>query len=429
MSPKRTGDTVLVRSILVVLLLVTFGCSSATYIRAKVTNNPLDRVAQQAQEDWSVDRLDANTLQLSDAWPIHSFFTLGYTASHANLSFDRSGSVLYIQYYLQSNQLGLLFIPIYLDAEPGFVGGALKPIMRGQIDDILRWSEASVISRRAGEQSEPFPPMGLSSQSTGIGQTISPDVIASGPLTGAMLGNYDTVAILPFADAPHAPNSGSTVADIVSTQLLDLDFTVVERTRLQQLFEEQGLQLRSADEQANAIRIGRLTGAKAVVVGAVQQWETQKGKGADKSFVALSLRLVDVETGAILFVGQGQFREPISEVLQMTAGIITGTIFDRMAIQTGLRRAGRIGFHHELVDRVVGKTPMVRSVMPGLPAEKAGLKVGDVILSCNGSTSVTWKRKRDILRACSVEPGQDLVLEVARGEQRLTIRATAVSRY
>jgi hypothetical protein len=264
---------------------------------------------------------------------------------------------------------------------------------------------------------------------TGTGQTISPDVIASGPLTGAMLDKYDIVAVLPFVDAPHAPNSGSTVADIVSTQLLDLDFAVVERTRLQQIFEEQGLQLRSADEQANAIRIGRIAGAKAVVVGAIQQWETRKEKGAEKSFLSLSFRLVDVETGAILFGGQGQFREPISEVPQITAGIITGTIFERMAIQIGLRGSGRIGFHHDIVDRVVGKTPVVRSVMPGLPAQRAGLKAGDVILSCNGSNSVTWKRKRDILRACSVEPGQDLVLEVARGEQRLTIRATAVSRY
>lgn len=153
----------LARFVLVVLLLGTFGCSSATYIRAKVTDNPLDRVAQQAQEYWSVDRVDANTLQLSDAWPIHSFLALGYSASHANLSYDTSDSVLNIQYYFQSNQLLMLFVPFYIDAEPGFAGGALKPIMNWQIDDILRWSGASVISRRAGEKSEPFPPTGLSS--------------------------------------------------------------------------------------------------------------------------------------------------------------------------------------------------------------------------------------------------------------------------
>ncbi len=147
-----------IRLMAVALMLVLSGCSTATYIRASVAENPLDGVAQQAQEDWSVERVDANTLTISDAWPIHSVFSFGYTASHANLVYDKSASVLNIRYYLQTNQLFALFIPIHLDAEPGFVGGALKPIMNDQVNDILRWSGATVQSRRAGPQSEPFPP-------------------------------------------------------------------------------------------------------------------------------------------------------------------------------------------------------------------------------------------------------------------------------
>ena len=145
------------RMLLLILLVGTFGCSSASYIQAKVTDNPLDRVAQQAQEDWSVERVDANTLHLSDAWPIHSVLSLGYSASHAKLLYVESDSALNIQYYFQSNQLFTLFLPFHLDAEPGFTGAALKPIMNGQIDDILRWSGASVVSRRSGQQSESFP--------------------------------------------------------------------------------------------------------------------------------------------------------------------------------------------------------------------------------------------------------------------------------
>ncbi len=150
----------LIRLMIVILVLVLSGCSTATYIRANVAENPLDRVARQAQEDWSVDRVDANTLNISDAWPIHSVFSFGYTVSHANLVYDQSASALNIRYYLQSNQLFTLFIPVHLDAEPGFVGGALKPVMNDQVNDILRWSGATVQSRRAGPQSEPFPPQG-----------------------------------------------------------------------------------------------------------------------------------------------------------------------------------------------------------------------------------------------------------------------------
>lgn len=75
----------LARFILVVLVLATFGCSSATYIRATAAENPLDHVAQQAQNDWSVERVDANTLQLTDSWPIHSIFSLGRSVSRADL--------------------------------------------------------------------------------------------------------------------------------------------------------------------------------------------------------------------------------------------------------------------------------------------------------------------------------------------------------
>ena len=139
--------------------LVTVGCSSsATYIKAAVPDNPLDRVAQQAHENWSVERVDANTLELSDAWPLYSLGALGYGASHANLSYDPAGSELNVQYYFKTFPIMSLWIPFSIDAEPGMLGAALKPTMNDQIKDIMRWSGASTTSRRAGLRSEPFPP-------------------------------------------------------------------------------------------------------------------------------------------------------------------------------------------------------------------------------------------------------------------------------
>ena len=148
----------LIRVSLIILLIGTWGCSSATYLRASVADNPLDRVAQQAQKDWSVERVDTNTLHLSNAWPLHSIAALGYSASHANLVYLPSQSELNLQYFFQSNQLLMLFIPFTIDAEPGFTGGMLKPIMNDQINEILQWSGGSVLSRHAGGKSDPFPP-------------------------------------------------------------------------------------------------------------------------------------------------------------------------------------------------------------------------------------------------------------------------------
>lgn len=145
------------RLFLLFFTLATIGCSAATHIKATVHDNLLQRVAQQAQEDWSVERVDENTLHLRNLWPIHSFFALGYSASYANLFYDPSVPELDLQYYFKSHQPIMLWFPFSLDAEPGFGGAALKPIMNRQIDDILRWSDATITSRRSGSRFEPFP--------------------------------------------------------------------------------------------------------------------------------------------------------------------------------------------------------------------------------------------------------------------------------
>lgn len=82
---------------LLAVVLVLSGCSTGAYIRADVTDNPLHRVAQQAQKDWSVERVDANTLNIRNTWPIHRVFSFGYIASHANLVYDPAASALNIR--------------------------------------------------------------------------------------------------------------------------------------------------------------------------------------------------------------------------------------------------------------------------------------------------------------------------------------------
>lgn len=56
----RYRRLIVVRLVLLSFMLVTVGCT-ATYIKATVTDNPLDRVAEQAKEEWAVERVDQNT--------------------------------------------------------------------------------------------------------------------------------------------------------------------------------------------------------------------------------------------------------------------------------------------------------------------------------------------------------------------------------
>jgi len=154
------------RLFLLFFILAAFGCSAASYIKATVPDNPLQRVAQQAQQDWSVERVDENTLHLRNSWTTHSVLSLGYSRSYANLFYDPSIPELNLQYFFESNQLFTLWFPTSIDAEPGFAGGALKPTMNQQIDDILRWSGATITSRRSGSRFEAFPQRGNKISST-----------------------------------------------------------------------------------------------------------------------------------------------------------------------------------------------------------------------------------------------------------------------
>jgi len=147
--------------LLLFFTLAALGCSDASYIKATVLDNPIQRVAKQARQDWSVEQVDENTLRLRRYWPNHSSMSGGYSFSYANLFYDSSVSELEIQYYFKSTQLLMLGIPFSTDAEPGFAGSLLKPTMNQQIDDIVNWSGATIKSRRSGSRFEVFPKNGI----------------------------------------------------------------------------------------------------------------------------------------------------------------------------------------------------------------------------------------------------------------------------
>jgi regulator of sigma E protease len=65
--------------------------------------------------------------------------------------------------------------------------------------------------------------------------------------------------------------------------------------------------------------------------------------------------------------------------------------------------------------------PIVASVIPGRPAEKAGLKAGDVVLAVNGERMVT---RTQFIEAISRNGEREIELTIEREEQQLRIRAT-----
>ena len=254
---------------------------------------------------------------------------------------------------------------------------------------------------------------------------IYPATAGYGPINSATIDQYRSMAVMTFADAPDAPGTGAKVSAIVTNLLLDLDIAIVERAKLAQVFEEQVVQLKYSDE-AHALRIGKIAGAKAIVVGEVQQWESTEPDKTAK--VSLTLRMIDVETGQLLFDGDGHSNDPISATPDNLARLIAHRIITRFGIKAGIIGTGRIGVIWDWREWPSSHVYLVQEISNGSPADKAGLKVGDAVIACNHVPFDSIHTERQAKRTCQIDAGQPLPLEILRGDLRLDLQPIAERR-
>ena len=289
-------------------------------------------------------------------------------------------------------------------------------------NELCAWgTPAAILQRRRACASSGTAALG----SGGMLGRPEPVVTGIGPIGRDTIDRYRTMAVMPFVDAIAAQGSGSRVAGIVTTLLLDLDINMVERTELDEVFKEQVVQLQYADD-AEVLKVGKLVGAQAIVVGEVQQWERTEGEQVSR--VSLALRMIDVESGLVLFNGEGHSSDATADDPEGLARLIANRILTRFGSQTGLLGSGRIGVNWELQELAGARYYLVRELRGGLPAEKAGLKVGDRVVACNGAVLSSVSSEREAKQLCQVEAGQTLQLDVRRAGQPIEISLTAEKR-
>jgi PDZ domain-containing protein/curli production assembly/transport component CsgG len=289
-------------------------------------------------------------------------------------------------------------------------------------DELCAWGVPSaILQRRRACASSGTATLG----SGGMRGRPEPIVTGVGPINRDTIDRYRTMAVMPFVDAAAAQGSGSRVAGILTTLLLDLDINMVERAKLEEVFKEQVVQLQYADD-ADVLRVGKLVGAQAFVVGEVQQWERTVGEQVSR--VSLAFRMVDVESGVVLFNGEGQGSDATADDPEGLARVIAHRILARFGSQTGLLGSGRIGVNWDLQESAGARYHLVRELRSGLPAENAGLKVGDWVVACNGAVLSSVSSEREAKQLCQVEAGQILRLDVRRAGQPIEIALTAEKR-
>jgi hypothetical protein len=289
-------------------------------------------------------------------------------------------------------------------------------------EELCAWgTPAAILQRRRACAASGGPTLKLA----GMSGRPEPVVTGVGPIGRDSIDRYRTMAVMIVEDAAGAQGSGSRVAGIVTTLMLDLDVQMVERAKLDEVLKEQVIQLKHADD-ADVLKVGKLLGAQAIIVGEVQQWERHERERTHS--VSLSLRMIDVQTGLLLFNGEGHLVDPTTDDPENSARLIVHRILARFGSQTGLLGSGRIGVNWELLEERGARFYLVRELRSGLPAEKAGLKVGDRVVACNGSALAAVKTDRDAKRLCQVEAGQILQLDVRRSGQPAEVLIRAAKR-
>ncbi len=152
-------------------------------------------------------------------------------------------------------------------------------------------------------------------------------------------------------------NLGSQIADILTARLSAADsIQLVERSKLGKILDEQKLKLMGLTDQQKAVKIGKLVGAKLMIMG--------KGFMMDKKLMLVT-KLVGVETslvkGSILTVTLDQ---PMSESIMKLSEQIAGLI-DKSAAKV-LPSGTKLPDPIEEIRKKLGKSPrpVVAIVVP-----------------------------------------------------------------
>lgn len=191
----------------------------------------------------------------------------------------------------------------------------------------------------------------------------------SGYSSSKDFSKYKKIAVLPFVDAPNAPQSGQIVQGVVNQVLAKTGFEVAERARLFDILNEQKLASSGLIEGSKQLEIGKLLGVKAIVVGEVGQYYTQQrhttsvtsyynmplygggsmpvpvtnqGQQWIENYIPISLRILDVENGHLIYSGNGSYSKGLTNPHQQLAEYITEDL-----IADWFKCLGAIGFRYK----------------------------------------------------------------------------------
>ena len=116
------------------------------------------------------------------------------------------------------------------------------------------------------------------------------------------LAHIKTVAVLPFEGGGDAPR----IREFTMTQLLASGlFDVVDKGRVDNLLNQEAIASDAPLDAATIRRLGQRLNVQAFILGSVQQATASRGS-ASFAEITMTLRLIDSETGTLLWQASGR---------------------------------------------------------------------------------------------------------------------------
>lgn len=183
-------------------------------------------------------------------------------------------------------------------------------------------------------------------------------------------------------------NLGAAAADELTTQLVRSGrFTVVERSQVNAILEEQHFGLSGAVNPATAAEIGKILGVQAVVTGSITQFSVDRRSGGIGAFRAsyteaeskMDIRLVSTTTAEILAVAEGQGKKRM--------GGIGWEDFDfEREFDAGLAQEALRPAVESAVEEIVDQAEVLASLAPvAVPGEVVGAPEPGVVYIDRGA--------------------------------------------
>lgn len=178
------------------------------------------------------------------------------------------------------------------------------------------------------------------------------------------------IAVIDFQDTANSGAPGRAITDMLVTELFNTNlFTIIERSRVDQLLLEQNMVISGAIDPSAAVQLGKLLGVEMIITGSITEFRHEAAGGvvplpglpggvaigSHTAYVTIDARAIDAQTGEIKMVAREQGAS------NQTLG---GVLYEGAAFGGGKTGGVLAGATHKAVLNLVEKLKELPAALP-----------------------------------------------------------------